>query len=275
MVQDASTLKGRTIAVTRPCGQAAEAGDIIEKWGGTPYFIPAIEIKALRDLSPIKKFITELLKGGVDYVIFMSVNGVKHLLSAAESLGQLAELEEAIRKTVTIAVGPRTAQELKVNQIHVNVVPEKYSSEGIVQSLQQLGVSGKSIRIPRTAGANPVLTEKIKEMGGLVQEVHVYESTLPVDQTLRRKFLRDLVAGKIQAIIFGSSQCVKNLFQMLNEEVSMEKLRDAMNSRLTIVAIGPPTAKTLVEMGVKVDVMPPKNLFEEALIELARFWNTS
>lgn len=275
MVQDAFTLKGRTVAVTRPRDQAEEAGKMIEKKGGKPYFIPTIEIKGPSDLSAIKKFIVDLMKGEVDYVIFMSINGVRHLLSAAESLGLKNQLKEHLEKTVTIAVGPRTAQELKTRQIHVNLVPSRYSSEGIIQSLQQLDVSGKLICIPRTREASPTLAKRLGEMGGKVREIYVYESGLPVDQKLQESFFQDLVGGKIHAIIFSSSLGVKNLFEMLSEQISMGKLRDIINGRLTIVAIGPATAETLAEMGLKVDVMPEKHLFEEALDALARYWNNA
>ena len=274
MVQESSTLKGKTIAITRPRGQAEAAAKMIEKRGGKPYFIPTIEIKGPSDPKPIKKFIGELQKGEVDYVIFMSVNGVRYLLSVAESLSRLDETLEGLKKTVTIAVGPRTAQELKAHQIQVNLVPSKYTSEGILQSLKQLDISGKAIRIPRTSSATPVLKEKLLEMGASVQEVYVYESALPVDPNLKEKFFRDLTAEKIDAIIFGSASCAKNLFKMLSDQISSEKLSDLMNSKVPVVAIGPVTAGALVEMGVKVDVMPDKHLFEEAVAALARYWNS-
>jgi len=274
MVQESSTLKGKTIAITRPRGQAEEAAKMIEKKGGKPYFIPAIEIKGPSDLKPIKKFIGELQKDEVDYVIFMSVNGVRYLLSVAERLGQLDETLAGLRKTVMIAVGPRTAQELEAHQIKVNIVPSKYTSEGIIERLEQLDVSGKTVRIPRTSCATPVLKEKLWEMNALVQEVYVYESTIPADHKLREKFFQDLTDKKIDAIIFGSTSCVKNLFQMPEDQISQENLRDLMNSKVTVVAIGPVTAGALVEMGVRVDVMPDKHLFEEAVAALARYWNS-
>ena len=275
MVQEAFTLKERTVAVTRPHDQAEEAGKMIEKKGGKPYFIPTIEIKAPSDLSVIKKFIAALTRSEVDYVIFMSVNGVRYLRSAAESLGLKDQLKEWLEKTATVAVGPKTAQELKNHQIHVDLIPAKYSSEGIIQSLQQRGISGKSIYIPRTSEAPPALARRLREIGGKVQEVYVYESQLPIDHNLTESFFQDLIGGKIHAIIFSSSLGVKNLFQMLTEQVSLEKLRDIMNSKLTIVAIGPATAETLSEMGVKVDVVPEKHLFEEALNALALYWHAN
>jgi len=85
-------------------------------------------------------------------------------------------------------------------------------------------------------------------------------------------FFRDLTAGKIHAVVFGSSLCVKNLFQMLSEQAPAERLRDLLNEGVTVVAIGPVTAETLRKMGVKVDVMPEAHLFEDALDALARYW---
>jgi uroporphyrinogen-III synthase len=273
MVQESSALKGKTIAITRPSGQAEELAAMIKKRGGKPYFIPAIAIKEPRDLSPIKDFIGELQKGEVDYVIFMSVNGVRYLLSASERLSRLDATLEGLKKTTTVAVGPRTAQELKAHKVPVNLVPSKYTSEGLLQSLRQLDVSGKTICIPRTSGATPTLKEKLREMGAQVKEIYVYDSALPDDQKLREKFFQDLMAEKVDAVIFGSALSVKNLFQMLSDQISSEKLRDLMNRKVTVVAIGPVTADALVEMGVKVDVMPDRHLFENALTALARYWN--
>ncbi len=173
-----------------------------------------------------------------------------------------------------MAVGPKTAQALRNHNIRVGLVPAKYSSEGIIECLRQYGVSGKSIYIPRTRGATPDLAKSLRAMGGKVTEVYVYESMLPSDQDLKEKFLQDLIGGKIDAIIYGSSLSAKNLFKMLRELISEEKLRDIMNSKLTIAAIGPVTAESLSEMGLRVDVMPDKYLFEESLIELARYWDT-
>jgi uroporphyrinogen-III synthase len=273
VVQGVQTLKGRTVAVTRPCGQAEEVADLIEKRGGTPYYIPTIEIRAPKDLSSIRQFAEELVKGHVDYVIFMSVNGVRYLLNGAEDLGLKTTVKSGLEKTTIVVVGPRTAEELKANQIHVSLIPMKYTSEGILESFRLLHVAGKRIYIPRTPAASPALTEKLRSMGGLVREVYVYESGIPADNGLAEKFIRDLAASKIHAVIFGSSLCVTNLFRMLASLVPAKSLSDLLNKQVTVVAIGPVTAETLGKLGVKVDVMPDTHLFEEALDALAKYWN--
>ena len=274
MVQKTSGLEGKTVAITRPAAQAKEAGKVIEAKGGVPYYIPAIEIKGLTNFVPIKKFITELLEGQVDYVILMSTNGVKHLFSAAESLTETAQLRDGLAKAFVIGVGPRTAQALAEYQVHVDLVPQKYSSEGLVECLQSKVICGKKIRIPRTSSAAPTLAEKLREMGADVQEIYVYESALPVDEKLKAKFYQDLTSGKIDAIVFGSGLSAKNIFKMLSEKAQMETIRSIVNSKVTTVAIGPTTANALKEMGVKVNVVPADYLFENALEELAKYWST-
>ena len=275
MVQKTPSLKGKTVAITRPAGQAEEAGKLIEEKGGVPYFIPAIEIKGLTNFSPVKKFVSELLKGQVDYVIFMSTNGVKHLFSAAEALNQISQLKEGLAKTFVIAVGPRTAQALEEEyHVHVSLMPTKYSSEGIIECLQGKEIAGKIIRIPRTGNATPTLTDQLKRMGADVEEIYVYESCLPVDGKLKEKFFQDLTSGKIDAIVFGSGLSAKNIFKMLSEKASMETLRDLFSGKVTTVAIGPTTAEALMELGVKVNVMPEDYLFEKALAALAAFWSS-
>jgi uroporphyrinogen-III synthase len=274
MVQKTPSLKGRTVAITRPAGQAEEAGKLIRAMGGVPYYIPAIEIKGLTNLAPVKKFIAELGKGQVDYVILMSTNGVKYLFEAAETLKQISQLQNGLGKTFVIAVGPRTAEALKECHVRVGLVPTKYSSQGLIEFFQNKEVSGKRIRIPRTSNATPTLTEKLKTMGADVEEIYVYESGLPTDKKIKEKFYRDLSAGKIDAIVFGSGLSAKNIFTMLAEKVPIETLRHIINSKVTAVAIGPTTAEALRELGIQADVVPEDYLFEKALAALAEYWDT-
>ena len=209
MVQGFLTLKGKTVAITRPSHQTEETGKLIKQYGGKPYFVPSIEVTETSDLSPVESFLTELANDKVDYVIFMSVNGIQYLFSSAEKLGLKTHVKQGLKKTVTLAVGPKTAQELKNHNMPVGLVPAEYSSEGILECLRQHGVSGKSIYIPRTKGATADLADKLRMMGGYVKEVYVYESLLPRNERLNEQFLQNVIDGKIDAVIYGSSLSVR------------------------------------------------------------------
>jgi uroporphyrinogen-III synthase len=272
MVQKTSNLAGKTIAITRPAGQTQEAQEQILKLGGKPYFIPAIEIKGLTDFTQIKQFIAELKAGSVDWVVFMSTNGIKHLLEAAKTLKVSMDLMTGLATTFVVAVGPKTAEACLGFGVHVDMVPEKYSSEGLIETIKDMDLRGKKIRIPRTTSATPTLTNKLKEMGADVLEVYVYESGLPVDEALKTRFYGDLVSGKIDAVVFGSGLSAKNIFQMLTEKASSQQVKALLNGKVTTVAIGPTTSEALKELGVKVDVTPKDYLFERALSDLAGYW---
>jgi uroporphyrinogen III methyltransferase/synthase len=264
-------LNGKTIAVTRPSGQAEEEAEIIRQNGGTPAFIPTIEIKPPSNLAPIQQFIEELSQRSGDYVVFMSVNGVTHLRTAAQTLNRLTALEEGLKKAVVVAVGPRTAQELEANQIRVDLIPARFTSEGVLEALSQCNVEGRRVYVPRTSAASPLLGEALEKRGALVREVYVYESSLPVGGEAVEAFFADLSEGKIDAIVFGSSLCAANFFTMLEQRAPKEKVVALING-VAVVAIGPVTAKTLRALGVRVDVVPERHLFGEAIAALVRHW---
>lgn len=273
MVQKTPDLKGRIIAVTRPVEQTEGVGNLIYDMGGFPYFIPAIEIKGLSTPEPVKKFINELNAGIVDYVILMSVNGTKFLFKAAEDLELTNELKKGLAKTFLIAVGPSTADSLTEKHLHVNMVPTKYSAEGMIESFKNRPLSDKIIRIPRTSNATPTLTNKLRELGANVEEIYVYKSDIPVDENLKNDFYQRIIDGKIDAVVFGSGLSVRNIFKMLSEKNSLSKIKEIFKKNITTVAIGPTTADVLVQFGIQVDVMPNNYLFEEALQALAKFWD--
>jgi len=272
MVQKTPNLNGKIIAITRPMGQTEEAGKLIRGMGGIPYFIPAIEIKSLSNFAIVKKFISELAREQINYVILMSTNGVRFLFEAAEALGLDVELQKGLSRTLMIAVGPRTAEALKERQIRVDRVPTKYSSEGLLESFQDESLKGKKIRIPRTSNATPILADELRKRGAEVEEIYVYESGLPEDEKLKSQFYVDLTSGKIDALVFGSGLSARNIFKMLAEKAPMEQIRSLIKGKVTIVAIGPTTAEVLEELQVEVDVVPEDYLFEKALSALAQFW---
>jgi uroporphyrinogen-III synthase len=203
----------------------------------------------------------------------MSTNGVKHLFSAADELKLSLQLKKGLAKTYIIAVGPKTAEAMTAFNIQANLVPQKYSGEGLLEALKEKNLAGKSIRIPRTSNAPPALSEALKARGADVEEIYVYESSLPIDEELKTRFYQDLTDGHIDALLFGSGLSVKNIFKMLTEKVPMAQIRKTLAKKVTVVAIGPTTAEALNELNVKVDVIPANYLFDNALDALAMYWD--
>jgi uroporphyrinogen-III synthase len=272
MSQSVNNLKGRVIVITRPADQCEEIGKLIREKGGIPYYFPSIETKRMLDFKSIKYFLNELQKDQVAYIIFTAANGIKYLLSAAKDVNQVNELRKGLAQTFVIAVGPSTKDSLEECQIRVDLVPEKFSSEGLIELLQERNIANKKIRIPRANNGRPLLSKRLHELGADVKEIPVYESGLPKEEKCY-SFYEDIAAGRIDAIIFGSGLSAKNTFLALSKKDSLETIRNFMDNRIIIVAIGPITAAALNEIGIKVDVMPEEATFEKALLALSRYWN--
>jgi uroporphyrinogen-III synthase len=219
----------------------------------------------------VSKSHCELQKGHVDYVILMSTNGVKYLFSAAENYKLARLLHEGLKNTFVIAVGPKTAESMKEYNVHVDMVPQQYSSEGLLKALEGKDLQGKKIRIPRTSNATPTLTDTLREMGADVEEIYVYESGLPMMRS-SRKVLPGFDQWMHRRSCFLSRLSAKNIFKMLAEKAYMEKSSPINRAESNDGLLVPPP-RNPGEMDIKVDVVPKDYLFESALYALAEYWN--
>ncbi|MCX8169757.1 MAG: uroporphyrinogen-III synthase, partial [Candidatus Methanomethyliaceae archaeon] len=256
MVQGANDLRGRTIVIMRALNQAEETVELIKSMGGKPYLLPMIKLKPLKPISKIKSFINDLESGKIFSIIFMSVNSVKYFYKIIDEMNIEVnfKVREAMKNTILIAVGPKTAKALEEFNV---IIPREFSSNGLIEYLKDMDLKNKIIYIFRSKDANSILRENLIKYNAIVKEIYLYKILLPSKFHFKEKFLKDLNDGRINAIIFGSFKNVKHFFQIFPE------LKSLIN-RLTIVAIGPITANTLMNYGVKADVIPRDYTFEGA-----------
>jgi len=267
-----NVLEGKTIAVARSAEQGRETGRLISEKGAIPHYFCAIETKGLSDLSSVRSFIGELMNNQVDYVIFTSANGVKYLMYAAEQINQVVELKRGLARVYVIAVGPHTSSCLAGCHIRVDLVPFEHNSEGLVECLRGRVITGKRICIPRGTAGRPLLVERLCQLGAEVVEVPVYEADIPEGQDSSGMY-DGLLAGRIDAVIFGSGLSAVNTVRSLSAQTSLDVVRQLLNEKTIVVAIGPVTAVALNELGVKVDVVPEEASFEKALLALSVYWH--
>lgn len=259
------SLKGKIIAITRPEKQTHKLARLVSKLGGKPYVAPTVEIKPPLNRHHVTKFVNKVLGGQIDFVIFMSVNGVTSLTKFLEEPEQKRKFFRELNKATIVAIGPKTRKELENHGIKADIVPLKYSSEGIVESLRKIDLRGKTGAIPRSSDASKYLRQELEKMGASILEVPIYESTLPQDKSKVLTLLSDLFKGRIDAITFTSASTAQNLFKIASEHAQADELRDCLK-KTVVAAIGPTTQRTLEKLGLKVDVVP-KEYTIEAMME--------
>jgi len=150
-------------------------------------------------------------------------------------------------------IGPRTAEEVKRFGIEVDLVPDTFQAEGLIDRLKQTGVSGQRVLLARAAQAREILPEELERSGAIVRVVKVYKTVVPrIERDRVQQLFRDHL---IDVVTFASSSTVRNFFQLFDET---RDLKQRLNGTI-IASIGPITAKTIREMGLDVHVMAAQN----------------
>jgi uroporphyrinogen III methyltransferase/synthase len=152
---------------------------------------------------------------------------------------------------------------VKEKGIKVDLVPEQYISEGILQSFASVNMQGQKVLIPRAAQARDILPEGLKKMGAAVDVVTAYETVS--SEKKKEELLAELVDNHIDVITFTSSSTVTNFLQIMGGEFSLPR-------QVRIACIGPVTAATAREAGLPVDIRQDEYTMEGLVQSLIRYF---
>lgn len=239
-------LFGRRIVVTRAREQASGFLEHLAGLGAECIQFPTIQVVPPESWGPLDGAIQALKDYG--WVIFTSVNGVRFFFERMALRKRDARSLSGLRVG---AIGPATAEALRLQGILPDLVPAEYRAEAVVEALGKEAVEGVRVLLPRAAEAREVLPRELERMGAMVDVVPAYQTVRPDRDTSRvRSLLKD---GKIDAVTFTSSSTVTNFVGMFPGEE--EELRKWI-AHTTVACIGPITAATAEKCGFKVGVIP-------------------
>lgn len=236
-------LLGQGVVVTRAREQASGMVKTMRDLGACVYEFPTISINPLENADEVEEHALQL--GRWDWVIFTSVNGVKHFWRHLRNAGLDARQFGGIN---VAAIGPATANALRDRGINPDFVPKKYVAEHVVKGLLDLDIAGKKVLIPRARVAREILPAELTRAKCDVKVLPVYETSLAEESG--SEIEKALDEGRIQYVTFTSSSTVENFFQL----VKAEKVQDCPHVKMA--CIGPVTAKTLRDYGLTPDIQP-------------------
>jgi len=241
-------LFGQRVVVTRSRSQASDLSAALARAGAQPVEFPTIRVEPPADgYAALDEAVARLRGSDVpyyDWLLFTSVNGVEHFFSRVDLAGDVRDL----RGGRLGAIGPATAAALERRGLRLDFVPAEYRAEAVIEGLLGLGVSGQRVLIPRAREAREILPEKLAEAGAEVDVVPAYETVL--DRSGSGELREMLEAGNIDAITFTSSSTVRN-FAALLDGYDLTRLPPGV----TVACIGPITADTARELGLRVDLV--------------------
>ena len=129
--------------------------------------------------------------------------------------------------------------------IAADLVPRRYVSEGVIEAMSEVGISGATVFLPRSSAGREVLVQGLTELGATVTQVPAYR---PVPAEESRGLVRSALEEGVDAVTFTSSSTVRSLIDLLDGDIGAL-------SNVKVVCIGSITAGTAAELGLKVDAV--------------------
>lgn len=240
-------LFGRKVIVTRAREQASDFSRLLSELGAAVIELPTIRIGPSPDPDAVERAVEKT--GSYDWIVFTSVNGVTTFMERIkEGGGDVRRLGDA----KLCAIGPATRASLEALGLRVDVVPETYVAEEVVEALKATGqLGGARILLPRAEIARKVLPDSLRDAGAEVDDVPVY-STLAEEPDNLDHVREMLEGGEIDVITFASSSTVDNFVELVGRDTAVR----AVAAGTLVAAIGPVTAQTVSGYGLEAAVVP-------------------
>ena len=237
-------LAEKTILITRAREQSSEFGTRLRNLGAEVIEFPTIEIVPPRSWAELDRAIDQL--ASYHWLIFTSVNGVDFFWKRIVERKKEPVFPASLK---VCAIGPATGDQLEEKGILVDYTPKEFVAEAILEGFEKMNLQGSRILLARVKEARDVLPKGLRRMGAEVDVVEAYRTVKPRRGSTRLK--KVLTDHTIDVITFTSSSTVTHFVALLRKEDWRRLLQ-----RVAIACIGPVTAKTAKDWGMKVAIQP-------------------
>ena len=240
-------LFGWRVLVPRTKEQAAVVSQRLREYGAVPEEVPTIAVEPPRTPQQMERAVKGLVTGRYQWVAFTSVNAVRAVRERFEEYGLDARAFAGVK---VAAVGEATSAALLDFGIRPDLVPDSdQSAEGLAAAwppYDDLLDPINRVLLPRADIATETLLARLIDLGWEAEDVTAYRTVraapppAPVREAIK--------GGGFDAVLFTSSSTVRNLVGIAGKPHAVT----------VIGVIGPQTAKTAAEFGLRVDVMAPQ-----------------
>ncbi|MBU4342417.1 MAG: uroporphyrinogen-III C-methyltransferase [Candidatus Omnitrophica bacterium] len=195
---------------------------------GTYYHLPLIDIGPLDDYKEFDSHLKKIRQ--FDWIVFASRYGVEYFFGRLKKIGH----DSRILNNIKIAgVGNSTKARLLDFGISADLVPQKESSEGLIEEFEKIDIRGKNIFLPRSDISDKGLEKAFQKLGAIIATSSAYRNRISRD-------LPDLDLTSFDEVMFTSPSTVRNFrkrYGRLPEHVKAKcigdvTLREAKRCRL-------------------------------------------
>ncbi len=253
-------LFGWNVLVPRTKEQSRSTLSRLESFGATAEVVPTISVEPPRTPQQMERAVKGLVTGRYEWIGFTSVNAVKAVREKFEEFGLDARAFAGLK---IAAVGGVTAAALREWGIVPDLVPSgEMSASGLLEDwppFDEVLDPINRVFLPRADIATDTLVAGLQEMGWEVDDVTAYRTVRAAPPAAH---IREAIkGGQFDAAVFTSSSTVRNLVGIAGKP----------HPSTVIACIGPATAKTAEEHGLRVDVLAPEASSDSLIDALADY----
>ncbi len=256
---ESKPLFGWRVLVPRTKEQAGSLSEQLRRYGAVPDEVPTISVEPPRTPQQMDRALHGLVSGRFQWIAFTSTNAVRAIREKFEEYGLDARAFAGIK---VAAVGEQTAAALQAFGVKPDLVPsEEQSAAGLLAdwpAYDDLYDPINRVFLPRADIATETLVAGLVELGWEVEDVTAYRTVRAAPPPVQTR--EAIKSGGFDAVLFTSSSTVRNLIGIAGKP----------HASTVVAVIGPQTAKTAEEHGLRVDVLaatPSVSVLAEALAE--------
>jgi uroporphyrinogen III methyltransferase / synthase len=216
----------------------------LRHFGATAIEVPTIGVEPPRTPQQMERAIRGLFSGRYEWVAFTSAHSVQAVWERLDEFGLDAR---AFAGTKIAVISDEVAQALQQRGIRADLAPTgDHTTAGLLDVFPQFDRTVDPINrifLPRADIATETLVAGLQELGWEVEDVTAYRTVRAAPPAVE---IRDAIkSGGFDAVLFTSSSTVRNLLGIAGKP----------HHTTVIACIGPATAKTAEEHGLRVDVL--------------------
>jgi uroporphyrinogen III methyltransferase/synthase len=242
---ESRALYGWTVLVPRTKDQAGEMSERLVAHGALPIEVPTIAVEPPRSPAQMERAVKGLVDGRFQWVVFTSTNAVRAVWEKFAEFGLDARAFSGVK---IACVGQATADRVRAFGINPELVPSgEQSSLGLLDEFppyDDIFDPVNRVLLPRADIATETLSDGLRERGWEIEDVTAYRTVRAAPPPAHTREM--IKTGGFDAVCFTSSSTVRNLVGIAGKP----------HARTIVACIGPKTAETAAEFGLRVDVQP-------------------
>ena len=249
-------LSGRRVLVARSRAQQSKLSAMLAALGASAVELPQFRFAEPDDDRPFGTALARLTT--YHYLVFTSGHGVGRFLDRLRADGRDVR---SLAAACLVAVGRGAQEALERRGLIADIAPDSLGVEAILACLEGTGLAGKRLLLLAAVGTSEPLARGLAGLGATVDRVAPYRTEqLPPDP----ETVASLSTGAFDIVTFTSSSTVSNVLALVSPGkvavpggvgvVPTPTPRELFGGAL-VVCIGPGTARTAREHGLRVDLV--------------------